>query len=275
MNVFSETNYKAIIKGLVKTLSENRPALTLKFLSDKLPVQYTYLSKCLNDDSSSHLSEDHVYKICRILDLDARQSDYVMLLRTQATSSCTERLADIDDRLKRIRIENYMLSNPIRGSDIEMPAELQYLLDPMTTLIHIALDIESVAQNPSTLISLIGVGQQRLDGILTMLERLKFIELSKDRKSVQKVHRNHFHISSEHPLSAVNQRLLQIQSLAQLEKINKNDKDCMTFTFSSDPKIVEQVRQEFREFIRKIEGLATQTKPKSLFQLNFELVKWF
>lgn len=274
MNIFSETNYKLIIKTLVKEISETRPAVNLRFLSEKLPVQYTYLSKCLNDENS-HLSEDHVFKTCHVLNLDTRHTEYVMLLRALATATSPERISDIDSKLRRARAENYMRANPIKGSEIEMPPELQYLLDPMTTLVHISLDIESVAANPFQLEQHLGLSHSRLDSILELLARLKLIERSKDLKKVTKVSGNHFFISRDHPLSAVNQRLLQIQSLAQLEKVEKTDKECSTVTFSSDPKVVEQIREEFRIFISKVEQIATKSKPKNLFQLNFEMFKWF
>lgn len=274
MNIFDEKNYKTLIKQLVKEIAETRPAINLKFLAEKIPLQYTYLSKCLNDDSS-HLNEDHLYKICHVLGLDKLSIEYIMLLRTKATSTSEERLAYIDNKIKHIRTEHYMKANPLRGTHVEMPAELKYLLDPFAMIVHMALDIPDFAEQPLRICGKLALTEERLEQILVLLEKNDLIERSKDSKSVTQVKRNHFHITTDHPLSGVNHSLLKDQSHAHFVKTERKHKQSLAVTFSSDPKIVQQVQDEFNLFIQKVENIATKAKPKNLYQLNFEFFRWF
>src|SRR5271170_3057867 len=102
MDLFSEDNYKQAIRGSIKDRANAKRPLTLKKVAEKISIQYTYLSKALNDEKT-HLSEDHVFAIARLVDWLPEETDYVFLLRALAVTTNTERKTELKLKLERIR----------------------------------------------------------------------------------------------------------------------------------------------------------------------------
>lgn len=271
-DLFHQSNYKTILKTAVKDLSQTKKAVTLKYLAEKIPVQYTYLSKCLNDESH-HLSEDHVFKACKVLNLDHRQTEYVMLLRTASTTDCPERASHLAERLKRLKLETALLASTQRGQENAWPDEFRYLLDPIMVVVHVALGVPEYAKAPEKLAGHLGISPLKLEQVLNQLEKLFLIE--REGKEVTKVLRNHIHYSVEHPLTRVHQAVMRSLCDSTLQKTPEGEKYSFMVSFATDPAVIETIKDDFRAFIRRVEQVASQGEKKDVYQLNFDLFKWF
>src|SRR4051794_836980 len=102
MDLYSETDYRQIIRKRVKQLNQTRKHLTLRKLASMIPVQNTYLSKSLNDPKT-HLNEDHLFRICKLLEFFPQEIDYVFLLRAQAIANDPDRKTFLEKKANRLR----------------------------------------------------------------------------------------------------------------------------------------------------------------------------
>src|SRR5579871_1206910 len=101
-DLFSEDDYKKAIRARIKDRASLRRPLTLKKVAERISIQYTYLSKALNDEKT-HLSEDHLFAIGKLVDWMPEETDYVLLLRALAVASNPERKEDLRLKIARIR----------------------------------------------------------------------------------------------------------------------------------------------------------------------------
>ncbi len=78
-SLYSEKDYRSIIKDRLKLAKQDKKLRLVDF-SSQLGIQYTYLSKCLNQ-MGHHLSNDHVYQIVKSLGFNDDEIDYILLLK--------------------------------------------------------------------------------------------------------------------------------------------------------------------------------------------------
>ena len=93
-------DYKQTIRELVKLKRQRQPSFSLRRLAQLIPIQYTYLSKVLNDDKA-HLNEDHCFRIAQLLDLDLPQTEIFLLKRSLAGCSDSQRRAFLTAQLEK------------------------------------------------------------------------------------------------------------------------------------------------------------------------------
>ena len=186
MNIYQETDYKPFIKGRTKA-----EGLTLRKIASRIPIQYTYLSKALNDEAT-HLNEDHLYSVGNILRLYPEEVDYLLLLRAEATARHPQRKQALQGKLKGIRRER-SLNAEVRPWD----GEMSYLLDPLCVLVHVSMDIEAFRDNPNRLCGVLGISREKLKQVLATLKE----------RNLEKGEA-HIHFGTDHPLMRVHQNLI-------------------------------------------------------------------
>lgn len=273
MDVFRERDYKVAIKKLVNERKKHKRGFNLRVVAEKIPVQYTYLSKCLNQEGAD-LSDDHVFVIGEILGLNQREMDFLLLLRTFATTRSTSRKKDVERRIDRIRAE-YNLSASLRTStQYEVPTEIQYLTDPLAPIVHVACFVPAFGEDIRQLCGVLGITWARLEGILLTLQRMGLVSLSADRKKITDSSYGHIHYSPEHPLLRAFQGLMRQSGAGQFHRLTDEERYGFVVAFAANPSVFEKVREDFREYIRTIEKLALPAEKKNVYQLNFDVFKW-
>ncbi|MBI3543317.1 MAG: DUF4423 domain-containing protein [Deltaproteobacteria bacterium] len=273
MDLFLEDDYKNAIRARLKDRATTRKPLTLKKVSEKIAIQYTYLSKALNDEKT-HLSEDHLFAITRVLDLLPEEADYLMLLRSHAVASNLERKADLKLKLERIRKARKLRASMQEFNAMQVQLEMAYLLDPLCLLTNIALHLDEYFHHPKKLCVALGVSPGKLRAVLRNLEQLGFVELGAGEFEVRKMLKSRFHYNTDHPLMRVHQSLLKQYASSQLLKTAETDKHAFMATFTADEATFEKIKQEFQGFLGKVEKLAGQSKAKGMYQLSFDLFRW-
>ncbi len=273
MRIADQTQYKASIKVRLMELQQLRPGLTLKKLATQIPIQYTYLSKALND-SSTHLNEDDLFRLGQLLEFFPQEIEFLLLLREHETATLPARREFAYHKLEKAR-KALGVRADVRESDIlQVSQEMGYLLDPFCVLVHVALHIPAIRKDPRSLCAHLGISQARLKEILKKLSLVDFIEMDTGPFSVKKVNRGKLHYPKEHPLMRVHQNLFKMASQDQLLKTAEEQKESFQVTFTADAAAFEKIRAEFQDFVRKVEETVRPTKPERLLQLGFDLFFW-
>jgi len=275
MKLGDYSDYKDAIRARVKEMQTIRPGLTLKRVAEKIPIQYTYLSKVLND-SNSHLSEDHVFEVARILEMFPQEADYLLLLRAHQTTAHPARKQSLFKRIEKER-GSLGVSAAIREgapAATDFAHEMNYLLDPFASVVRLALHLSQFREDPKKLCALLGVSLARLKSVLMNLKAAGFIETGTTPFQILKINKEPLHFSREHPLMRIHQYLMNIACQNQLMKMDEEEKENFLVTFSAGESTRKAIQKEFKDFLKRVEDLASKSKDESVYQMNFQLFRW-
>lgn len=275
-DIFEHKDYKVIIKDRVHALKKAGRPLTLQKMAAQIPVQSTYLSKVLNNDSN-HLNDDHLFQIAQILKLDSSETDYLIALKDLAVSQSPARRKFLADKIDSIQKEK-RLHVKVQTTDHKVLSnEANYLFDPTCLLVYVALSSSYLRQKSSQLAAEFGLGVKKYKQILQILEQNEMIELGSNFE-VKRVLKGNFHLGRNHPLMRAHQNIMKSTLQSKLQHTDEDDKYSFLATFTSDPEGFKLIQQEFNTFLKKVEKICTRSeKPsfhRNVFQLNFDLLKW-
>ncbi len=266
-----ERDYKKVIRQRVKSAQAKRPGLTLKRLASLIPIQSTYLSRVLNDDSL-HLNEDHVFAIAKLLHLDSDDTEHLCLLRNWATSG-SERRPHLLAKIEKFERSRDLAVGQAEFQASQMRQDMRFLFDPMAALVLACLDIPAAQKNPQLFLSELGLSDRRFKEILRVLANSGYVELEGFR--VKRILQNRVHYGLDHPLMRVHLQILKNALSARLMATPEEDKKSFLASFSADREAFEKIRVEFEAFLKRVEQIAAGSRPEHAYQLNFDLLRWF
>ncbi|MES2855005.1 MAG: DUF4423 domain-containing protein [Bdellovibrionota bacterium] len=257
----------------MKSLQTTRPGLTWRKIASQVPVQYTYLSKVLNSDTS-HLNEDHLFTIARILDFFPDEIDFLSLQRSHAVAQDPARKEHLLKKIEATRKRNKLLAEDQTFNSAQTMNEMDYLFDPFCVIVHMALAIAEYRKDPRKVCGPLGITPVRLKNILRILAALRLVELDEGGSSVKKLLKGHLHFGRDHALMRHHQGLLKTQINSRLPLIDEADKHSFLITFTMDEPSFGKVKDEFQTFLKRVEGIARESRDKNVYQLNFDLFRW-
>ena len=273
MALYEESDYKTAVRHRVKELSTSRKPLTLKRLAERIPIQYTYLSKALNDEKT-HLSEDALFALAHLLEFYPEEVDYLFLLRAHATAARPERKQHLLGKIRQIQKAHKLNASIQDFSQSQWMQEMGYLFDPLSVVVHVAMSIKELRADPRKLCPALGIDAVRLQEILRKLAQLDFIELSEDGR-VEKMLKGHIHYGTGHPLMRVHQHIIRTFAAAKIITTPEQEKHNFMATFSGTPEIFEKIKEAFQRFVKDVEKLAIASpQRKHLYQIQFDLFRW-
>jgi uncharacterized protein (TIGR02147 family) len=274
LDIYSESDYKLILRKRVKELAQTKKGLTLQRIAGQIPIQNTYLSKALRDEKT-HLNEDHLFKICKILEFFPQEIDYVSLLRARAITDDSSRRSYLEGKLSRLRQGSQRSAEIPEFDTRQLTQEMAYLFDPLCILVQVAMFIDEYRENPRKLCSVMGIPTSKLKQTLTTLENMNFIRLGEDGFRVLEVRQSQVHYGADHPLMRTHQSLLRSRALAYLAQVPEEQKHCFMGTFSADEATFDKIKTRFRAFLKEVEPLISRAPSKNVYQMNFDLFTWF
>lgn len=273
-SVYASQSYRDAIKDRLKYLRADRASLTLKRLAEKIDVQYTYLSRCLNADSS-HLSEDHVYALGRNLDLLPEEIDFVLLLRSWETARDEHRKAVLFARIDQIRKIRIGSADAKTFDPLQFESEVAYLFSPLAIIVHVALFIKDFQKNPRALCPLLGIGPEKLKELLLILNKSDYVVLAdSDPFTVTEVKSKYPHFTRNHPLMRAHQATMKTLLQSRLGQTAEPEKESFIVTFTMDDAGFARVRDEFKSLVSRIQQISCEGKHQHVYQLNFDFLKW-
>jgi uncharacterized protein (TIGR02147 family) len=275
LDIYNCKTYKEAIKAQLKHLrnNESRKGLTLKKIARLIPIQYTYLSKALSD-SKTHLNEDHIFKICNLLEILPEEMEFLQLQRSFEMANDNKRKNYLYSRIESLKKSRNLNAETQAFDSRELTTQMAYLFDPLCILVHAALFIEEFQKDPRALCSKLGTQRPQLAQILKVLDQNGFIELGEEDFEIKKIMKTNFHFGREHPLMRLHQTILKTAIHSQLTRTEEKNKHSFIVTFSMDYKGFERAKDEFQTFLKKIENIASTSKDEQVYQLNFDLFRW-
>lgn len=273
MDIYASRTYKELLRARQKEMVRERPALTWKWIADKVPLRHTYLSRALNSDKA-HLNEDHLFTIARFLGLSHEEADFLLLLRSHELAQSPERKKLLFGKISRYR-KDKPLKAAVRDSRSENQLdEAAYLFDPLCVLVHAALHIPAVKREPRTLCDKMGVSPAQLKMILHKLQRAGFVDLGPGGASVREVRLSSLHYGRSHPFMRVHQSMLKTLIQSQLNRTEEEHKQAFVVTFTMDEHGFEGIKEEFQAFLKRVEQISSKCRDEHLYQLSFDLFRW-
>ena len=270
-SIYEHRNYKQALKSRLKIMKRRRPSLSLRKLADAIDIQYTYLSKVLNDDVAQ-LSEDHLFGLAKELECNSDESEFLFLLRSyQATSDDTRR-EHLHTRIEETAQKKILGAE--YASSVEFESEVRYLFEPLAGVINMSLLIPKYQRNPRVLCAELGISQKKLKEVLITIEDIGLIEFNRKDWTIKRLQRKRRHFSREHPLTRSHQSVMKTALQARLNESSEEDKENFMVTFTMDRDGFGRVQKAFKEFIKVVEQESKKGNPESVCQLNFEFLRW-
>jgi uncharacterized protein (TIGR02147 family) len=266
-------DYKEIVRERIKELKVKQPAMSLKRVAEKIPIQYTYLSKVMNSPDH-HLSEDDVFRLSEILEFSGAEVEYFLLVHEMQSARLPSRKRYLETKVEALRRERAVRADEWEGGQAALAREMAYFLDPACLLVWVAVTLERYRQDPRRLAPLLGISEDRLREILQKLEAMQLVELGRGGLSVTRVLKSHVHFSKSHPLMRTHQHLVRMMLQDRVLHLSESDKESFQVTFTSSAKALDEIRGEFRKFITRVEELSRARKSEQLYQLSFDLARW-
>lgn len=273
MNIFEIESYKQVIKETVLEKKKSGNAMTLKRLSEKIDMQYTYLSKVLNQEDV-HLSEDHLFKTCYVLGFGAEDTDYLLTLRQRDVAQDQDRQNFLTNKIDSLRASKKLNAEILQVDNLSQP-QIEYLFNPLAVVVHIAINVPQFKEDPLQLCSLLGIDRAFLKSTLKLLEANDYVILSNNYDfKIEKVLKKQFHIGKDNPLMRMHQNLLRLKMAGKSFETSENDKNSFFVTFSGNQETMDEVNSEFNSFIKKVEEIVGKAKKENVFQMSFDLLRW-
>ncbi len=273
-DLYQYAEYKQALKQRVLFLKQSKSQWTLKKLAEKIPVQYTFLSKVLNT-KDTHLNEDHLFRAATALNFLPDEIDYLLLLRSSSVTGEFSRKEFLTKKIDHIKKQRNISADYSVMSSVNLQQEMRYLLNPLALITHVALSLPEIQKSPPRLGSLLGISQAKLTEILEILEANEFIEINKRKLEILKIKPARTHFSREHPLMRVQQSSLKNLLHTRMSQTPEDSKESFFVTFSMDEEGFSKVQELFKNFIKEVQSIKSQSKNTNLFQLSFDLLKWF
>ena len=272
------TDYKQVIRERVKELRRGNSKLTLKRVASLIPIQYTYLSRVLNQ-KDLHLAEDHLYRVGEILRFSRPDREYLILLRSYANTASGSRRKDIWKKIQKERARLGLHADLHEGDEIAANSqreidEIRYLSDPLCAIVFVSLSIAEYRRDPRKLATHLNLSERRLKGLLEILRSLGKIETGTNLFQILQVHSTKSHFSKSHPLMRVHQQLFAGLSQEQVVKTDEERKEIFLATFTADPKTFERIRKELQTVLKRVEGWVGEAEHAEVYQLNLQLFPW-
>ena len=149
---------------------------------------------------------------------------------------------------------------------------MDYYLDPQVQIIHVALSIDRLAQDPKLIGDALGITRERLAEIIATLERLGLARRHNGQLAPMETM---LHLSRTSPLYAPWRNQSKLLSLVQLGKLSDSPKSYSFSTvFSATETVRREIQDRFLELLSGCESSVAQSKSKAVYQMSFDLFPW-
>ncbi|MES2963458.1 MAG: DUF4423 domain-containing protein [Bdellovibrionota bacterium] len=273
-NVYAFTDYKSAIKETLREIRKVKASITMKSVATRMSIQPTYFSRVLNDENS-HLSEDQLFTLAQIMKLLPEELDYLMLLRSHATTQDDKRRDTLFKKIESLRKSRLAGTEEKQWDPQGFHDEVAYLFSPLSAIVRVALFIKEYRKNPRALCSPLGISQGKLKEVLLTLQASEFVELADDDPfEIVDVKQRFPHFGREHPLMRAHQVMAKTALLSRLGQTAEADKESFFATFTMNEKGFEEVREEVKTFISRLQKIASSSKHASVYQLSLDFLKY-
>lgn len=269
---YANEDYRQILDQEVQKRKGLGSPITFSRLAEDTGIQNTYLSKVVN--SRAHFNADQLYLIANALDFAEEEIEYLLLLLDWERCEVPSRKEKLRKEIDRIQNSKRKTENRIESKTVaELQTDhLEYYLDPYMQVVHVVLELPSVDGRAEKICELLGLGGAHVSRLLLTLEKLGYIKTDKDGRFV--VTKKHFHLPKESSVCFAHQALLKMRSLDHMQKLDPDDRESVSITFSCDQETLKKVHENFLQFLKQCQDLVIPAKCENAYQMNFDLFRW-
>ncbi len=271
MNIFSESNYRQILRDVV----EERKSIDSKFnfqsIAEHTRIPKSYISKVTTE--KAHLNGDQLCAVCEYLGFKEIQMRYMMLLLEVERCTQKKRKDILTRDVNAIRDRALDSTEHIKAKSDKLSDESlrEYYIDPLNQIVHICLSIPRYQREPQRLAADLRLSPMELRQIIERLEALSVVEHSngKLRTIVKSIH---LPKSSSAYKPWRNQ--LKLLCMDRLNRDASADDYSFSVTFSASPKTRNKIKSEFLAFLKRVEESVQSSDLEETYQMSFDLFSW-
>lgn len=272
MNIFKYIRYQEVVEKSVKMRKKIDPKFTFRHLSQQTGIQNTYLTNVIK--GRSELNSDQMYLICKELNFNLEEQEYMLLLLDYSRCYIKERKELLLQKIQKIQAEHLDISKHLEASTETTEGHnyaAEYFLDPLCCIIHLYFEIPKYANNPSLIQAQLGIPKEKFDEVIKLLIEMKALEYTRGQLKYKE---HNYHLNKESHLNQTAQILMKIKSIEQLEKLGAQKANIFSATFSANDEVKTLINDEFLKFLKKTEKWVKEAKAEKVYQLNFDLFPW-
>lgn len=266
-------SYKELLKKRIADARRSNSKTNLRALADFIPIQYTFLSKILNDEQS-HLSEDALYRAGLFLKLDEDELETWLLLRSFSISKDRKRRDELYRRIEvrmRSKVGSATVVTAVAGPTLD---EIQYMLTPLASVLNVGIQASRHRKDPRRLASEIGLSFEQFKAYMRLLERNGFVELERNEWTIRKVTPRKAHFGRGHPVMRAHQMLMKMAALQKMAGLEDQKKVCLVANFTMDDQGFEEIRGEYDKLLRKAQEISGRCQHTGVYHLSLDLLRW-
>ena len=222
-------DYRDVIKERARLLK-----LSFKKISDRAKIHTSYFSRVMNGQAD--FSEEQLYKLGLVLNLDFDSIDFFQLLGSLSRSGCFEHKAFVQQKINELRLKHSNLHQELSDVHTNLnEEEIQtYYRDVINGMVHMYLTIPKFRHNPQEIATVLGISQTKLENTLKTLGSLGIV--TKDDSNNLTVTKKSIHLDDKHPMSSTNHTNWRVHSLSNLTKRDPDPSDYhLSACFSANP----------------------------------------
>ncbi|MCB0364668.1 MAG: TIGR02147 family protein [Bdellovibrionaceae bacterium] len=270
--IFEFDNYREFLRAWVREQRSRGQPVTFQALAQQVGIQKSYFSKVLNGEAD--LSSDQVFLLASSLGLSEDEAHYLELLVELQRTGLADRKDFLRRKVQQMQKQFLLSSSHLSKSFSSAEGLEDYYLNPLLQVLHIGATLEDGESPPTTtrLSKSMGLAPELTKELIERLEELGVLQKDREKGWVNQM--PGIHLKREHPLTKLNHYLMRAMSLFQIMRRPWNESYTLSVTFSADDQAEESIQKEFQYFLKKVEGIVSQSKNQKAYQINFDLYPW-
>lgn len=269
MNMFTENDYRTIIRRCIEERKKTEPTYNFQELAKKMRIQKAYLSRVIS--GKAHFSSDQLFLACQFLNFNEEEKEYLFLLLEIAKSGLEDRkkqlMKKIDSfQVKYLVTKKFLSEKTFSGSSLDF---IDYYLNPLNQIVHICLSINRFRADLKQIAKELHVPLDKIIFSVHQLEKMGIIEKTKNDQYVNRIKNLHLPKDSKIYQSWLNQ--IRFFGLMQSHHISQDNKYNFTAIFSGNSILRKKIQIKLLEFIKEIEPTIKDSRPSGIYQLNLDV----
>lgn len=274
-SIYRYLDYRVALNGVLKERRKVNPKFTASRLAEAIGVQKPYVSRVLKTDA--HFNADQLFAAGKFLELTDTEYRYLEILLEWQRSVVTERRRELRAKIRDVQDQSRgtekHLDVPMLNPKTDDADYAEYYLEPHAQLVHGFLIVPKYSRDPKQIARILGLTTKKLERILQTLVRLKLIEFNGARNAYR-VLKESTHLHRDSVFAQAYQLLFRQAASEHVKTIDESEKFLFTVTLSADEETRTFIRDEFNEFLKKIEPRVREAPAESVYQMSFDLFRW-
>ncbi len=255
-------------------LEEQPPAakLSQREIAQKMGILPSHLTNALK--GRAQFSADALYAFSEALKLSALQRDLLLELNEYEKAQNRGLKAEKKKKLEKLLSRAKKLSADIANDDPKAGLKklLALYLDPIAFMVFVFLRIDDYRKNPEKIAAQLELKPAALKRVLLALESHGWI--ARDQHGHWRRQQYQTHLAEYPQIVDAHQDLMRLESSKRLRKLTKDLTHSLMLTATTNAKTMEEVREIFKEAVKKAKRLIDASDADRVFQINLEIFPW-